>query len=414
MIDTSSEAQAQLELNSEIIETLEAMARKTIESVNRQTIEAYRTRVKSIADLIDYDLPNRPYRVNTGIEHNPLEITNPCHFVDKVLELKTKKNWTPGTWRLTRSAINYIFADQYCNGKEEDKAGYITGLYHAKIYTKTERDQKKRRDKISEQKHITPSEINRIISHLANGRAGSVWLERTAIFVMAGLATGLRPIEWETALWDTPEKKELLVKTAKFKQEDLKKMGVDSDGQDSNRALSLPFPETAGKLPEDFEEAEEGISGLPGLQDARELFRLVPVEPYDVHWVDKQLTHIQNYLDEGKNFKGYFDSVRVNLWRCCREIFGEGNGISFYTMRHQFIANSRVIRGPDETSRVAGNSRRAMRDYSGSRVAHVSVRQNAAGKQVLTPSEKAAMEYMAIREQRMNLAAAKEAQRVQD
>lgn len=403
MIDTSSEDQAQLELDSEMIDSLEVIAHKTIGSVNRRTAEAYRNRVKSLADAIAFDLPNRPYR-NVAESDDPLQITNPCHFVDMVLELKRQKRWSSSTWRFSRSALNFIFSDQYCNGKGENKGGYITGLYHAKISTKTERGQKKSRDKTSEKKHITPAEINQIFTHLTNGRSGSIWMKRTAIFVMAGLVTGLRPIEWETALWDTLEKKELRVRTSKIKREATDPRGLESVGQTTRWIDFIPYPEIFDHPSEGSSDSVNEDHGKPAINEKRDLHRIIPIEPYDVHIIDNQIEEIRIHLDQGNDFNSYYNSVRVNLWRCCKEIFGEGNGISLYTMRHQFISNSCLLRGPNKTSMLVGQTIRSPRKFSGTQAVHVFDGQNTSSKQVLSPSEKAAIEFLAIRQRRFGSA----------
>lgn len=122
------------------------------------------------------------------------------------------------------------------------------------------------------------------------------------IWLQAGLATGLRPVEWATACWASDKREALFVQTAKTK-----------------RSYALPSLSKAA----------------PEMRT-----RVVEVAPDDRFFVDTQLALVQRHLRSGKSFSAYYNNNRVYLWSLCRSVFGGSRPpFTLYLMRGQYASN---------------------------------------------------------------------------
>jgi len=129
--------------------------------------------------------------------------------------------------------------------------------------------------------------------------------EELLLWLQAGLASGLRPAEWETAQWQDIERGELLVQTAKLK-------------------LSYAFP------------------SIKHLTPPKENKRIVQIDKDSISLVNQHMLAVRRHLDTGSSFKKYYDNNRNYLLETCIEIFGSsGPRLSLYTMRGQFAANKK-------------------------------------------------------------------------
>ncbi len=391
------------QLPSHVIEGIMTQAEEVTNSVSEDTVHQYKTRIQSIARALGQDLEHPPYL--SPIKHRDPSDPAPNHlspieFVNAMVQLNEDRDWAVGTWRLTRSALAYIFAYKIANGSDDEKLAYVHGFFHLRNIQHQQENAPRTRRKESRnvQQHITPTEIGLILDRLNDSRRNSFWPTNTALFMMAGLVTGLRPVEWETAVWNDESRTELQVKTAKSKLDKTRLQKALADYHQRRGTIqptytqeNSPFPpQRSDEDPEKnpYENAYDIV-----FEDEENVYRLVPVEAEEARWVDAHLNSLQHYLDAGGKFKNYYDACRIRLWQACQELFGTKRKISLYTMRHQFAANSRVIRGHDETAKVMGNSRRSLQSYSGGRVAHVSVRRRIKGEAVASPAEKAAEEF---------------------
>lgn len=154
----------------------------------------------------------------------------------------------------------------------------------------------------------------------------------------AGLASGLRPIEWETARWEDREAGVLRVVTAKRKLDNYALPNI---------AHLAPPPEPQ--------------------------VRQVPIDPSDRIWVDMHLASIREHLLTDKPFSRYYDNNRIFLYLVSREVFGtQAQPFTLYMMRGQFAANRKRRGVPqDEVSAIMGTSSENADAYYGkSRHAH--------------------------------------------
>ncbi len=156
-------------------------------------------------------------------------------------------------------------------------------------------------------------------------------------WLKAGLATGLRPIEWETARWRDRQQRQLLVKTAKRKSD---------------------------------------INALPSLKDApvkEYQERIVTVDEHDVIWVEQHMASVRRHLLSGEPFAHYYNNNRVYLWSVSRDLFGDKPPFTLYLMRGQFAANRKRRADPDEVAREMGCAPKVASTYYGKkRYAHSS------------------------------------------
>ena len=391
------------QLPSQVIQGIMTQAEEVTNAVSQDTVRQYKIRIQSVARSLGQDLEHPPYP--TPIKHRDPSTPGPSHltpveFVNAMIQLNEDRDWAVGTWRLTRSALAYIFSEKIANGSDDEKLAYVHGFFHLRNIQDQQENAPRTRRKESRgaQQHITPTEIGLILDRLNDSRRNSFWPTNTALFMMASLVTGLRPVEWETAVWNDESRTELQVKTAKSKLDKTRLQKALADYHQRRGTVvptytheNAPFPPKRND--EDPEKNPYENAYDIAFEDEENVYRLVPVEAEDSRWVDAHLNSLQHYLDAGGKFKNYYDACRIRLWQISQELFGSRRKISLYTMRHQFAANSRVIRGHDETAKVMGNSRRSLQDYSGARVAHVSVRKRLQGIDATSPAEKAAREF---------------------
>lgn len=139
------------------------------------------------------------------------------------------------------------------------------------------------------------------------------------LWVHAGLASGLRPIEWETAEWHNIEKGELFVQIAKTKWD----------------TPALP-----------------SLSGTPAPSHRT---RIVTIDEADRLWVEQHLRSVKRHLSTGKPFKSFYDNNRVYLWLVCKDLFPNRPApFTLYTLRGQFAANRKKYKTLNEVAAEMG------------------------------------------------------------
>lgn len=125
------------------------------------------------------------------------------------------------------------------------------------------------------------------------------------LWLQAGLASGLRPAEWEMAQWQDIQKGELLVQTAKAKL-----------------AYTLP--------------------SIRHLAPPKDKTRIVHIDQDAISLVNEHMLSVRRHLDTGAPFEKYYFNNRSYLYQTCIEIFGStGVRFTLYVMRGQFAANKK-------------------------------------------------------------------------
>jgi len=133
------------------------------------------------------------------------------------------------------------------------------------------------------------------------------------LWLRAGLASGLRPCEWEKARWLDKDEGKLLVTTAK------RKLGT----------YALP--------------------SISHLSQQEEKTRIVSIAPEDREWVAQHMNCVRHHLLTQEPFRTYYNNNRSYLWQVCKELFGASRPpFTLYMMRGQFSANRKKSGQPPE------------------------------------------------------------------
>lgn len=137
-------------------------------------------------------------------------------------------------------------------------------------------------------------------------RRSGVWGARTARWLLAGYATGLRPMEWTDCRWvDFEGVRALQVKNAK---------STNGRAHGEHRHLLI----------EGWDDEVQSI-------------------------IDTHMTEVQRFNERGRYFS-YYDTCRNTLYRAARSCFpGRKRRPSLYTARHQFAADAKQ----SQSARVA-------------------------------------------------------------
>lgn len=177
---------------------------------------------------------------------------------------------------------------------------------------------------------ISQTDLHALIEELSDRGHRSKWAYRSVYWLLAGLATGLRPIEWENAAWEDEAHTALVVNNAKIK---------------------LAAPAFLRKEQPDEAGATEYKSRVPTT-------RTIPVlNSKDSFNIETHMNLIRAGLAEGADFTHYYEQCRRAIWLACRKLWGDKKTYSLYTVRGQYSANQRATVGSAKTSVLMGHSR---------------------------------------------------------
>jgi hypothetical protein len=197
-------------------------------------------------------------------------------------------------------------------------------------------------------KTVPEDDLAMLVRHLNNRRASPLgWALRAAHWMLAGVATGLRPAEWEHARLVGDNR--LVVINAKRRGEPASALLAE----DLDRLLAI------------HAEAE-----LPGW------IRVVPFEPRDLMWIKAHMSSLAGLAEKGISFSSAYEQCRLALRRACDELWGGSRRISLYTARGQFAANSKAVMPLTDVSALMGHksSRTTRRNYGKRRYAHTGLK----------------------------------------
>lgn len=228
------------------------------------------------------------------------------HPVDFAKWLIGKKpGYTKNTWRLYKAAVVFYFDSL---AEIEPAYGQAATLIGQEPQTGC-RKRGSGKTSSKKSKNIPQADFEKLIARLKETR--SLWAKRAALMVEAGVHTGLRPVEWESARL-TPDETGLAVRNAKA-----------TNGRANGEA------------------------------------RTVPIQNGEVLNVIKEnLSEIWGYLDAGGNIKTYAHRSSVELRRTVVALFGPKVFYPLYSARHQYSANMKNVAGLDEVAKRMGHSRK--------------------------------------------------------
>lgn len=172
-------------------------------------------------------------------------------------------------------------------------------------------------------------------NQLAGGALVGAWLR-------AGLAAGLRPVEWTEATWSDESRTQLRVRTAKQRRQ-------EADWTAGLARLERdPEPAATEDLPQPIK------------------YRLVSIDESDRGAVDAFMTKLRTLLDAGEEFSAIYSRARQYLWLSSIAVFGkDGPRFTLYQMRGQFGSNRKARQGVSATAEEMGNARSKASTYYG-------------------------------------------------
>lgn len=227
-----------------------------------------------------------------------------------------------------------------------------------------------------------------LINDLANK---GVWGARSQWFLLAGVASGARSIEWPNAKWADKEKTVLRIITAKVKMrnawDNIPPLTFTSS-ELSDEVKAIRAKQGRGAKNDqayweqvDFERRIASInlteSEANELRESRDetgvsLFRDVFIEPEYRIFLQLHMDSVRNclerYGDNGRHgmrktesvdevfARHYFNPARHCIWRACKSLFPDGTLYSLADARSTFSANRKAQLGLLAASRELGHA----------------------------------------------------------
>lgn len=323
------------------------------------TAEQYRTRVRQLQlSAIARQTPTEVFELTAT---NP----NDCSLADLFAEFQA---WAPGkslaSWDLYRAAVLWHMRAQL-DSNPSDETRAIYDQMNALRFPNAESNPQS--GGIKKPNSLPNKDLDKIIDALleSNQRDKNVGI-KTQCWMLAALATGLRPIEWETAQLEQLDgnKWVLRVKNSKRKSSIPAHMEVEF--------YKKEFPHLNIKNRFDIES-----HGFDSVQIERKMERTIEVSEKDLPWVQNHLIGIKAHLQSGGEFKNYYDSCRHALFRACNKAFNGKKMYSLYIMRHQFSANMKNIHSKEVVAELMGHDDigSAPKDYASRKHGHPEFRQ---------------------------------------
>lgn len=215
--------------------------------------------------------------------------------------------WSSSTWKLTRLGYNLIIDRMHSQQQlTQEKTDELKTLFtQVSPLKKTEREKK---TSARRKKTISEENINTLTDYL--GQNKNKWAKALLVWLLAGVATGLRPNEWLTAELKQLNEK-LIVRTENFKANEERSYA-------KYREIDIT------DLPERFKKAVD--------EHIRVVAKMKELKMYE------------------KYAKGCADLLRL----CNKKLWPRRKAnIMLYTGRHQFSANAKADETCSEPERAA-------------------------------------------------------------
>lgn len=205
---------------------------------------------------------------------------------------------------------------------------------------------------------------------LTRSRSGCNWSAVTQYWMHAGLASGLRPNEWEHAYWQDESHAVLMAPNSKIKLAApayaRAQNGKTVYDEDPAQEISAESGSNSDDADLHHEIVNQSLSLDAAQADAPSQFRAIPIEPEDRLWVDMHMTSIaQAQKDWGMDFQYYYDRCRKTLYRACNKAFNGKKNYSLYTLRGQFSADMKNIMPLHEVGKLMGHTDESYRTTQG-------------------------------------------------
>lgn len=250
-----------------------------------------------------------------------------------------------GTFDVYRAAMLWAFSQGIFHDRPEARECYLAVR---EMRSSAPRVGKANRD-VLHPISIPQADLDRLVNHLlANNKKKNLGVF-TQDWLFAGIATGLRPSEWEFAeLQEYPQPSgkthyALKVKNSKRKAAVPVNMQIEAARQE------FPLEEIHSIF-----DAEE--LGAAHISTETPEYRFIPLDQRDAIWVAGHLQNIRKHLDSGEPFEKYYDACRKCLLRTCQKVFKGKKVYTLYVMRHQFAANAKAKYSREQVAALMGHS----------------------------------------------------------
>ena len=243
---------------------------------------------------------------------------------DLVTDLVERTELLPST------ITTYKYALLWHLRKNEHIAEYKEALDVLKEHAEQLKKEKSAKPPVGKwkRKAIPKADLNALIEQLTEMSSGSkgIWAGRTQRWLLAGLATGVRPIEWLRTSWVDESKTAIRVAGSKVK-EDVPGFMRGSENEEDY-------------IPKEIERT------IPILNEADRL-------AVDAHMESIRL----EVIDGNLGFERYRSICGVTIHRACKKLWDGKKTYSLYSARKQFSANARAEFGDARAAELMGHSR---------------------------------------------------------
>ena len=304
--------------------------------------------------------------------------------IDLVNDLWTnKRRYSYKTLMLLRSALLHGIERDKLHGWQEA----IARLNDEALLEKIRAAKTKVPDSVEDGKNIResgrmiPEEDFDILIKKLFGMKG--WGQRAALFLIAGVNAGARPVEWINAKWIDTDKTIIRFLNAKVKSRNawdkVPPLHFELDETDSSTDLGFDGFNV------DIQKFERHLSNITDLtlEELSELrdgrvkskvnnFRDVQIDSKVCNQIDLHMAFIDVHMRKkfGDDYRdkididilnsefstGYFNMVRQCIWRACKALFPDGRKYSPADARSTFSANRKASQGLKATSLELGHA----------------------------------------------------------
>ena len=220
---------------------------------------------------------------------------------------------------------------------------------------------------------IPEEDFDLMVHALVNYKGRSLYGDSLSAWIKAGLATGLRPNEWEDAkieFIDLPGcdalVPHLVCRNSKRKVAGPAFRDIESARQE--------YPELEIETVFDLD-----LNAIASTFYPREMTRRIPLNDDEVDIVQRHLDAIQLAQHSGSTFLQYYDSCRKLMARASRDLFDGKANYTLYTLRHQYAANGKKIFSRAELAERMGHDsiKTAENSYASNHRAHKGFKETA-------------------------------------
>jgi hypothetical protein len=382
---TTGTGQNPAETGSEAsVEPLSNWYESAVQPVNDKTAVFYRKRYFMMVDRVAQLLDKDPDFVS---------------IEDLIHSLSSDSALKPGTKTTYRAAIVWALNQPDMDFSEEvrTKGLELARTYNPRAGANQVVQQRRSRESA---RAIPEQDLGPLLNGLLAARSTPQnWAAKTTAWLNAGIATGARPGEWETAFWLDRDRNILRLPNSKLKRQAqfnwshiperlLNRADADLAAMASADLTNVPAVMEAAVRQAElvarnlafFDQAEamtdahnelaiENLRRLRAweLRNAGLAWRDVEVPYRWVGAVDAHLSSLHQYLAGGaeNTFERYYNGCRTALYAACKRAFPDGRNYSLYDTRSTAAANMKATVGPEVAAMVMGHYMKRKRTING-------------------------------------------------